>query len=69
MAAKEDQTASVQAESEGSMFAYKVVVTTITVFLMIVLAWVASSKVESSGKLISGLFILSYVALLVGMWL
>ena len=63
------QTASVQAESEGSMFAYKVVVTTITVFLMIVLAWVASSKVEGSGKLVSGLFILSYVALLVGMWL
>jgi len=50
------------------MFAYKVVVTTITVLLMIVLAWVASSQVERSGKLISGFIILSYALLLCGMW-
>ena len=51
------------------MFAYKVVVTTITVLMMIALAWVASSKVDRSGKLISGLFMLTYAALLVGVWL
>lgn len=50
------------------MFAYKVVVTTITVLLMIVLAWVASSQVERSGKIVSSLIILSYAALLAGMW-
>jgi len=37
--------------------------------LMIVLAWIASSKVERSGKIVSGLFMLSYAALLVGVWL
>ena len=51
------------------MFAYKVVVTTITVLLMAVLAWVATSKVERSGKVVSAMIMLSYAALLVGMWL
>ena len=51
------------------MFAYKVVVTTITVLLMVVLAWVASSQIERNGKIVSGLIMLSYAALLVGVWL
>ena len=59
---------SVQAGGED-MFAYKVVVTTITVLLMAVLAWVATSKVERSGKVVSAMIMFSYAALLIGMWL
>ena len=51
------------------MFAYKVVVTTITVLLMIVLAWAAaSSKTDGTGKIVVGSILISYAALLVGMW-
>ena len=50
------------------MFAYKVVVTTITVLLMIVLAWAASAKIERSGKMVVGAILFTFAALLVGVW-
>ena len=53
------------------MFAYKIAVTTITVLLMIVFAWAASSSVRDSrsGKVLIGVIMASYAALLIGMWL